>query len=257
MTLRRTALVADASAEIRRAQAETLRDLGFLVLEAEDGFQVLDRLRKVKPALIVLDLSLQGLDGTEVLHFLRRNEEWADIPVIVCSAVMDGWTRRTVSQCGGTVLLPKPCPPELLHREAARIFRAPQPPPPPDASEPALALLLTNRTSTRDSLQELLEEESFEVVVATSGDEALARIALLGQPELVVVDWDSSPEEALRLVEVLRRCRVGRPPHVLMVCNPLDVRAMAAAARAGVDQSLGEPITRLILVERLKKLGLL
>jgi DNA-binding response OmpR family regulator len=73
---------------------------------------------------------------------------------------------------------------------------------------------------------------------------------------MVVVDWGSNAREAMRLVEILRRCRFGPQPTVLMVCQPLDIRAMAAAARAGVDHSLGEPITRTILIERLKQLGL-
>jgi DNA-binding response OmpR family regulator len=105
-------------------------------------------------------------------------------------------------------------------------------------------------------LGQLLAEEGYDVVTALGTDGALSEISRRGQPVLVVVDWASHPREAMRLVEILRRCRIGPQPHVLMVCQPLDIRAMAAAARAGVDHSLGEPITRRILIDRLKQLGL-
>jgi CheY-like chemotaxis protein len=114
MTYTKTALVADDSAEVRRAHREALQSLGFLVIEAEDGFRLLDRLRKVRASLVLADLELRGLDGTEVLHFIRRNEDWMDIPVVVTSALTDASARRLVRQCGGTAFLGKPVAPETL-----------------------------------------------------------------------------------------------------------------------------------------------
>jgi DNA-binding response OmpR family regulator len=265
MMLNRTALVADESDRVRKEQSEILRALGFFVVEARDGFQVLERLRRMQPALVVMDLALQGLDGGEVLHFLRRNEDWAGIPVVVCSARTDAATRRQVAQVEGAVFLEKPCPPESLRREVSRLFqiREVESPAPPKGepesaseSEEEWALLVSDREETREGLGRLLEDEGYDVVTAINTDRALSEIGRKGQPGMVVVDWGSHAREALRLVEILRRCRFGPQPTVLMVCQPLDIRAMAAGARAGVDHSLGEPITRTILVERLKQLGL-
>ncbi len=108
MRYTKTALVGDASPDVREAFREVLKSLGLLMVESEDGFQLLDRLRKMRPSLIVVDLDLRGLDGTEILHFVRRNEDWMDIPVLVTSSRADESTRRLVRQCGGTALLGKP-----------------------------------------------------------------------------------------------------------------------------------------------------
>jgi CheY-like chemotaxis protein len=265
MMYNRTALVADESDRVRKDLSEILHSLGFFVVEARDGFQVLERLRKMRPALVVMDLVLQGLDGSEVLHFLRRNEDWAGIPVVVCSARTDAATRRQVEQVEGTVFLEKPCPPESLRREVARLFQLGEAElPGPGKVEPerltnpdeGWALVVSDREETREGLGRLLKDEGYAVVTAVNTDRALLEIGRKGQPAMVVVDWGSHAREALRLVEILRRCRFGPQPTVLMVCRPLDIRAMAAAASAGVDHSLGEPITRTILVERLKQLGL-
>jgi len=265
MTYNRTALVAETSDRARKDLSELLHSLGFFVVEARDGFQILERLRKMRPALIVMDLDLQGLEGGEVLHFLRRNEDWSGIPVVVCSARADAATRRQVAQVEGTVFLEKPCPPESLRREVVRLFQLreaelpgagkvePELTPKP---EEGWALLVSEREETREGLGALLEEEGYDVFRTATTDGALSEITRRGQPVMVVVDWGSNAREAMRLVEILRRCRFGPQPTVLMVCQPLDIRAMAAAARAGVDHSLGEPITRTVLIDRLKQLGL-
>jgi len=265
MTYNRTALVADESDAVRKELSEILHSMGFFVVEARDGFQVLERLRKMRPALIILDLQLKGLDGGEVLHFLRRNDDWSGIPVVVCSTRTDAATRRQVAQVEGTVFLERPCPPESLRREVVRLFQLRESDlEGPGKVEPELpakpnegwALLVSDREETREGLAPLLQEEGYHVCLTANTDAALSEIAHRGQPVMVVVDWRSNARDALRLVEILRRCRFGPQPTVLMVCQPLDIRAMAAAARAGVDHSLGEPITRTILIERLKQLGL-
>ena len=64
-------------------------------------------------------------------------------------------------------------------------------------------------------------------------------ISEAGAPALVVVDWRTAPRAALRLVSILRRCRFGRQPRVRMICEPLDIRAMAAGAQAGAGHRLG------------------
>lgn len=135
---------------------------------------------------------------------------------------------------------------------------------PPDAPEPEVpeepegsrALLVSDREPTREGLQRLLEQEGYTIRSAADVDEALVQISAAGAPDLVVIDWRTDPRAAMKLVGILRRCRVGRQPRVLMICEPLDVRAMAAGAQAGVDHSLGEPVTRKALVDRLKQLGL-
>ncbi|HLY72493.1 MAG TPA: response regulator [Planctomycetota bacterium] len=122
MTVTKVALVADESAEVRRSQRTLLHDLGFLAIEAEDGFQVLDLLRRARPSLVVLDLALRGLDGTEVLHFIRRNVDWMDIPVLVYSALTDTSTRRIVLQAGGTAFLEKPGAAPALRSAVSALF---------------------------------------------------------------------------------------------------------------------------------------
>lgn len=56
------------------------------VTEYEDGFAALAGLRQERPDLVVLDVSLPELDGTEVLRRLRADAGLRDLPVIALTA---------------------------------------------------------------------------------------------------------------------------------------------------------------------------
>ena len=122
MTVTKTALVADASGETSQTLKDVLHALGYLTIESQDGFRLLDVLRRVRPSLVVMDLALKGLDGTEVLHFIRRNEDWMDIPVLVYSEQTGPAARRTALQAGATAFLEKPVLPQALRAAVAELL---------------------------------------------------------------------------------------------------------------------------------------
>lgn len=122
MTVTKTALVADGSGEVPQTLKDALHALGYLTIETQDGFHLLDVLRKVRPSLVVMDLALKGLDGTEVLHFIRRNEDWMDIPVLVFSELTSPAARRMVMQAGATAFLEKPVLPQALRTAVAELL---------------------------------------------------------------------------------------------------------------------------------------
>ena len=58
---------------------------GLSVQRAHDGEAGLDALETMKPEMVVLDISMPGLDGIEVLERIRQNEKTSAMPVIMCS----------------------------------------------------------------------------------------------------------------------------------------------------------------------------
>lgn len=77
-------LVVEDQVELGEMLAEALRTEGFDVRVVGDGLEVVQRVRAWKPALVILDLMLPGLDGFEVLRQLRAGSE--HLPVIILSA---------------------------------------------------------------------------------------------------------------------------------------------------------------------------
>jgi signal transduction histidine kinase len=82
--VRKQILVIDDSADDRELYARALRrttQVYYSVIEAPDGSRGMELLRQVEPDCILLDYSLPGTNGLDVLRDIRS--EWADVPVVV------------------------------------------------------------------------------------------------------------------------------------------------------------------------------
>jgi len=66
-----------------------LSKLGFSVVAAYDGEEVLKKLEDFRPDLILLDLLMPRLNGLRVIEKLKKDDSTKDIPIIVLSAVSD------------------------------------------------------------------------------------------------------------------------------------------------------------------------
>lgn len=83
----RPVLVVDDEAASRELMCAALQASGIACEAVEGGAAALARLQTLDPAAVVLDLMMPGVDGFQVLHEMRREARWAEVPVIVWSAL--------------------------------------------------------------------------------------------------------------------------------------------------------------------------
>jgi DNA-binding response OmpR family regulator len=69
--------------EILRAFLESR---GYVVAQAEDGRSALAKLEQVKPALVLLDVMMPGMDGWEVCRIIKNHPELGDTRVVMVTA---------------------------------------------------------------------------------------------------------------------------------------------------------------------------
>jgi CheY-like chemotaxis protein/HPt (histidine-containing phosphotransfer) domain-containing protein len=69
-----------------RLLVQVILEPQYEITEYENGFTALEGLPKHKPDLVLLDVSLPEMDGTEVLQRIRANEQLRDLPVIALTA---------------------------------------------------------------------------------------------------------------------------------------------------------------------------
>lgn len=80
------AIVADDDPDVRRLVELELVELGVQVVCASDGVQALELIRAYRPAIVVLDVMMPGLDGYEVTRRLRGDPPTREIPVVLLTA---------------------------------------------------------------------------------------------------------------------------------------------------------------------------
>jgi len=79
-------LVVEDDPATREILVRTLKDADWLVSEAGNGREALERLAQEKPQVILLDLMMPVMDGFDFLLEMRANADWQNIPVIVLTA---------------------------------------------------------------------------------------------------------------------------------------------------------------------------
>jgi len=79
-------LVVDDEPDVRNFLAACIEDAGFIVETAENGETALTKIKADPPDLMTLDMVMPRKSGIQLMRDLRRNAEWADIPVIVITA---------------------------------------------------------------------------------------------------------------------------------------------------------------------------
>ena len=113
----RTVLVCDNEEALRALVRAALEPSGCEIVEARDGDESLELARSLEPDLIVLDLMMPGLSGLQVLDALRREQRFANTPVIVLSARAQVADREAVAGAGATSFMAKPFSPRELCSE--------------------------------------------------------------------------------------------------------------------------------------------
>ena len=75
-------LVVDDYQDAREMYAEYLQFSGFRVAEAKNGNEAVEQACSLKPDLILMDLSLPGMDGWEATRVLKADDETRHIPIV-------------------------------------------------------------------------------------------------------------------------------------------------------------------------------
>jgi len=117
-------LLVDDFQDNREMYAMYLEHAGLRVAEAGNGHEALDQAFSLLPDLIVMDLSLPGIDGWEATRRLKADARTKKIPVLaLTSHALEGYSEGArAAGCDGFVT--KPCLPEQLLNEIRRVLAA-------------------------------------------------------------------------------------------------------------------------------------
>ncbi|WP_042366230.1 response regulator transcription factor [Streptacidiphilus neutrinimicus] len=153
-------LVVDDDAAIRRSLERGLRLSGFTVLVAADGAAALDLMGTASPDVLVLDVSMPGMSGTEVCRRIRADGD--ETPVLMLSALDELADRVAGLQAGADDYLIKPFAlEELVLRLHALLRRRPAPAPTEVLQAGPLVVNPTTRQAFREGAELKLTRREF------------------------------------------------------------------------------------------------
>lgn len=136
--------VVDDEPDILNLVTLHLKKAGYEVAGFLNGNQFYTFLENKIPDLLILDLMLPDIDGFEICKYLKKNNEWEDIPIIMLTAKEDETDKVLGLELGADDYVTKPFSPrELVARVKAVLRRK--------ATEPKTALVEIGDVITIDS----------------------------------------------------------------------------------------------------------
>ena len=99
---------------------EALAGLGFAVFAAANGREAIERVQLLKPDLVLMDLMMPAMDGTEATRQIRQLPGFERLPIIIVSASAGPEEQSRSLASGATGFLAKPIDHDLLLQVIAR-----------------------------------------------------------------------------------------------------------------------------------------
>ena len=110
----RRILLVDDSDSIRRMLEWILKPLGFEMLQAGNGIEALEVLRREAVDLAIVDLNMPLMDGISLVREIRATADWKEMPVIMMSTEGRDEDVRMALDAGVNLYLFKPSSPAVV-----------------------------------------------------------------------------------------------------------------------------------------------
>ena len=101
-------LLVEDNTDCRELLADLLAQLGYEVVQAENGATAIQKAADEKPDLILMDLRMPNMDGLQTTSCLRQSEITKDTPIIICSAWVQRHHRDSALKSGAHEVVTKP-----------------------------------------------------------------------------------------------------------------------------------------------------
>ena len=115
-------LIVDDRSEVVELVKVTLEGEGYQTIDASDGREALEKIRKEKPDLILLDIVMPKMDGFEVLSKLKKDPKIKEIPIIMLTAKGQKLDQEKGKELGATGYIIKPFSPSALLKRIEEIL---------------------------------------------------------------------------------------------------------------------------------------
>ena len=118
----KTILVVDDFASVRFYHESLLKQSGYKTLSARDGMEALALLEKHPVDLVMLDVLMPKMSGTEFLQRVRAMPRFSALPILLVTSEAHMEQLQQLRDTAGVGILPKPILPEALRQEVQRIL---------------------------------------------------------------------------------------------------------------------------------------
>jgi len=234
-----------------------LTAFGHETLEAHEGAEGIEKARREKPDLILLDIHMPRMDGYEVARILSADPECSQIPIVAVTALAMVGDREKILASGFSGYIAKPLDPEAFSAQvqgylgaghAPGIHRAAQTQQKYSiaTSSPrkklAVVLFVDNTQTNIDLVRSTLEPSGYEVFAALSAKEGLD-LAQRTRPDLILSDVHMPHQDGYEFLRMVQAdTALARIPFVFLSASVWSTREQQQALFRGATKFISRPV---------------
>jgi DNA-binding response OmpR family regulator len=257
-----TILIAEDEADQREIVAACLSQAGYRPVLAVSGDVVIATARLERPALIVLDIAMPGLDGYAVCRQLKAAPDLAAIPVMFLTAGANLGDKLAGLSLGADEFLSKPVDlrelvlrVEVLLRRCrppARGLEAPSVPAPPVAARVRTVVIAEDDPDVSRIVEAQLRAGGYAPVMAADGEQALAAVRG-GAADVLVLDLMMPKLNGFDVLAAVNRL-AGARPRIIVLSGRGREADVLRAFDLGADDYMTKPFNPHELIARIARL---
>ena len=116
-------LIVDDEEDIRDLLVYNLQKAGYVVEAASNGMECLQKIKTIKPRLIILDIMMPEMDGVEVCQQIKSDPKNNNILICFLTARSEDYSQIAALEAGGDDYVTKPIKPKVLISRINAILR--------------------------------------------------------------------------------------------------------------------------------------
>jgi two-component system cell cycle response regulator len=249
-------LTVDDSKTIRMIVTKAFRPYDCDVMEASNGVEGLSAASRVKPTLIILDLTMPVMDGVEMLSKLKTDPALKTIPVIMLTAEAGKENVLKIAKMGIRDYLIKPFKEEQLIEKVGRViplqFRAAGKNAVKTLSDSAVILVLEDKPAIIQTITDAVASTPWKVIGKSTVAEAIDEISL-GIPDVMFVSLTLADDGGFNFFQEIRMRPNTRGIPIFGMCIKTDSDRSSRAEQMGFNGIITKPIDIEILKSKLVK----
>lgn len=249
---RSTVLVVDDSATFRDALSRSLEAANFRVAVATTGEEGLKLAAALRPAAIVVDSVMPGIDGATLIRRVRLDAALRSTPCVLLTASEGPGAELRALEAGADAFGRKEDL-ELVMVRLAAVLRSASVQRAPAASllDPKRILAVDDSSTYLNELAELLRDEGYEVVAARSGTEALEMLAAQAF-DCILLDVMMPELDGIETCRRIKASPLFRDIPLIMLTSSDERQAMIDGLSTGADDFIAKSSEVEVLMARVR-----
>ena len=240
---RKKILVADDEEIVQEVIIRALDNEKYELCSAFDGIAALEKVKGIKPDLVLLDITRPGKNGLQVCQEIKENPETSNIPVIFVSARTDENVIEKGFDVGADDYLTKPFKLEELVSKIDLVFSG------MIRDRKEKVLVVDDSSMVRSLLYNGISQQGFRVITASNGEEGLQE-AVEERPDIIISDIEMPVMNGYEFCKKVKGMEdLKHIPFIVLTSR--DTRgARALGLRAGVNSYLCKPfqVDRIVVI---------